>query len=1009
MSKANSVLQLVRNLALWKHFEKQAKKKQIDLVSSALAYTVPLLERYTKAFPIYTLHNQTHVQNIIKLMGELLGNDLKKLSALECAILLLSAAFHDIGMTFNASEFANITKEEEFKIFLDLTPEAKLKFEKNNKVATKDLIEWYCRYAHAKRVWIFLHAFDKNTSLSWKNLPFLNQLGFVCESHIEGVEYIRNNDSKFDTNFLGKCDLIFCCIILRLADILDFDSSRSPKSVYDFLEIDKPKNQAESISRDEWNKHLNSKGFELIKLKSKVSLSFSSSPPHPYIEVGIRKYIKNVNNELDACNWLLKFTSDRWKSFTLPDKVDTRNILSKNYKSGNYHFSLSEDKILNLLTGDNLYNDDFIFLRELIQNAIDTSRYREFIERLTDSSFKAEPILVSMFVDLEGYKWIQVEDFGMGMDEDIINNNLLKKGESFYNSPRFELDKIKIKDKSNRDFFPISRFGIGLLSCFMAGDKIEINTRPLNEHPNVEGFRLTVEGRNSFFVFQSKNEKHVPSKMPSKYSDSPSYRNYTGTTIAVRIKTSKEYEGFDLNKYLEDFIICSPIPIKYNGSFIGGDFDSILKQHWIKRHTIKIDQIFVERAELFFDLKFRNGIDLELIPIDITSNSGDPNLQGQLLIIKINIIEPPESLDLNVNRLVLESYPEKIRLVCIKRINTDKGTSEERIEHILDDIYPFINVPDKFKTNKPWIYDFNQIFLSHNGISIKDKSERFLLNDHYLNSKITQYHRSSTILYSGIIYFQDYFLPELKVSRDEIKRLNFKIVGNLLYSMRELNSHLSDDAINYLFFDKLEFNNELYTVSEIKESNLYESKISFWDSSLLVRTLTGNKLINELKTITEPISLQALSLRGIYNSFYFMLIKYILDSNFETSIVLNKSSNHFEINLVKAAVSFSEAQLEYPPLTFVTFIDSNKIYNLGYINKNHRLIIWYFKNFKRLKEDYFYYSRQLISGLFNENIAPGNSIERLNHILDRLRTLLTAEERPSEDLNLTADDFIQRP
>jgi HSP90 family molecular chaperone len=80
-------------------------------------------------------------------------------------------------------------------------------------------------------------------------------------------------------------------------------------------------------------------------------------------------------------------------------------------------------------------------------------------------------------MDEAGYRWFRIDDYGMGMSETIINNYLLKVGNSYYLSDEFKIRKLEYKEKDNVDFTPISRFGIGILSCFIVGDHIEINTR----------------------------------------------------------------------------------------------------------------------------------------------------------------------------------------------------------------------------------------------------------------------------------------------------------------------------------------------------------------------------------------------------------------------------------------------------------------------------------------------------------------------------------------------------
>jgi len=106
----------------------------------------------------------------------------------------------------------------------------------------------------------------------------------------------------------------------------------------------------------------------------------------------------------------------------------------------------------------------------LVQNAIDTSRHRRYVERARGHArFQPAPIRVAQWRDREGRLWVRFDDCGMGMDEPIIRDHLLKVGSSYYTTPQFRADVLAAKGKSDAsDFLPISRFGIGLLSCFIA-------------------------------------------------------------------------------------------------------------------------------------------------------------------------------------------------------------------------------------------------------------------------------------------------------------------------------------------------------------------------------------------------------------------------------------------------------------------------------------------------------------------------------------------------------------
>lgn len=58
-----------------------------------------------KHMPEYTLHDEVHLVEVVRLMGCIIPErTLSKLSALELAALILSAAYHDIGMAPSDAE-----------------------------------------------------------------------------------------------------------------------------------------------------------------------------------------------------------------------------------------------------------------------------------------------------------------------------------------------------------------------------------------------------------------------------------------------------------------------------------------------------------------------------------------------------------------------------------------------------------------------------------------------------------------------------------------------------------------------------------------------------------------------------------------------------------------------------------------------------------------------------------------------------------------------------------------
>jgi hypothetical protein len=242
------------NSRLWVRFLEIASDEQRVLVRKLVDHVRPLLGRIVESFPTYTLHDETHAVNVINRMGDLLGPALDKVRPLEAAILILSAYYHDVGMVFDETELENLRWEPWFDQFLSQHPEAYILFHENNQTLSTRLAEWYCRWRHAERVFVHLNNIpDEN--LLWSVVSIREALGQVCRSHNLDTSALKQ-DELFNTDFLASCDLRMCAILLRLADILDFDRSRSPESVFGYLRLDASDDKRMHQSRLEWVKHL---------------------------------------------------------------------------------------------------------------------------------------------------------------------------------------------------------------------------------------------------------------------------------------------------------------------------------------------------------------------------------------------------------------------------------------------------------------------------------------------------------------------------------------------------------------------------------------------------------------------------------------------------------------------------------------------------------------------------------------------------------------------------------
>ena len=142
-------------------------------------------------------------------------------------------------------------------------------------------------------------------------------------------------------------------------------------------------------------------------------------------------------------------------------------------------FELDKDNILKLLIGHTLYSNSNVVLRELAQNAIDACRLMDSNSKVGSSGYQPRVVITWKPTSCE----LVIQDNGTGMDEHIIKNYLFKVGASRYQSDEFK--------KQNSDFHSISRFGIGLLTCFMISDEFEITTL---WHKEKNAHKLRIKG-----------------------------------------------------------------------------------------------------------------------------------------------------------------------------------------------------------------------------------------------------------------------------------------------------------------------------------------------------------------------------------------------------------------------------------------------------------------------------------------------------------------------------------
>lgn len=496
----------------------------IPLVEDCTSYAFQRTKTIVRHMGEFTLHDGDHLFRVLNLMERLIPKEtIEELTSPELLLLIISAFFHDIGMAPDEKEvlawkkvwdIEPIIDENEqntfndFKRFYNSRPEDEKRLNdlisKGNisqAVTIKSyLITEYIRQTHADRARDIIEQ-DWSEKIKFRDTDLTVELAQICYSHNEDALALLD----LDKNLLCGSGVYACLplvgIILRLADILDFDGKRTPSVLFSHLYVRNP------ISINEWNKHRAIEAWDI----SPDLIQFSAKCTHPVIESSIHEFCSMIDHELSLANNIISTLNefhtakDRNLQIKLPLKVNREKIRTKTdiknrpvYIYKDTKFNLSKTQVIELLMGTKLYGNPEVALRELLQNSIDACLLRKAQEDKWGNLYQPK-VLVKYYTENEE-DVLEVIDNGTGMDEYIIDNYYSKIGSSFYKSKDF----YGLKAETNADFSPTSRFGIGILSSFMISDVLIVDTkRVYGPHKSSDPLNITVEGQESIFWIKS--------------------------------------------------------------------------------------------------------------------------------------------------------------------------------------------------------------------------------------------------------------------------------------------------------------------------------------------------------------------------------------------------------------------------------------------------------------------------------------------------------------------------
>ncbi|OZJ03399.1 hypothetical protein BZG36_04011 [Bifiguratus adelaidae] len=163
-----------------------------------------------------------------------------------------------------------------------------------------------------------------------------------------------------------------------------------------------------------------------------------------------------------------------------------------------HEFKTETKKLLNIVA-NSLYSEKEIFVRELVSNAADALEKLRHLQSGGTALSTDHPLEIHISVDQAKNQFI-IQDFGVGMTEEEVNENLGTIARSGSKSFLEKLEKEEAGAGSSKDKI-IGQFGVGFYSTFMVGNKIKVYTKSAT--PGSKGYCWTTDGHGSYTLAEA--------------------------------------------------------------------------------------------------------------------------------------------------------------------------------------------------------------------------------------------------------------------------------------------------------------------------------------------------------------------------------------------------------------------------------------------------------------------------------------------------------------------------
>ena len=526
--------------------EPQDTALMIYLKSKGLVYHAKVLELreaiegwlayIPNTFPHYTRHTVRHSDEIIRQVSKLLFTDddpsqpVLPLTAVEAYLIIAGAYLHDAGMVVSDREKFEILQTDEWKEWVSDSNGGAKRWteiqtlrsgnEPSDSVVrnfladleTRFLIAEFIRRAHHVRARTVIEQHQAMLGrFAFDDLALQRSIADICAAHGLRTHELEDNERFPDRRDIrgDAVNVRLMAILLRLGDLLDMSADRACPLL---LNAACPL-PADSLAH--WTQY--QRITHRLTAPDRIEITAECQNQHEHRV--LQDWCQWIVDEVRTARTLLS-RSRRHHEYELPlaeiqgnDRtIVIRPAVNATYFPSSWTFQLDQEAIFQRLIYDAYAGSD-VFIRELIQNALDANRCRMYADLVAQSttppqyptqvpeeirsqypvsiSLKSIEVENALSQETEKRQVLTVSDCGIGMDKEIIQRYFLQVGRSFYTTDEF---------RRRFRFVPTSRFGLGFLSTFAVSDLVSVDTFKPASSANDGPIRLTLTGPRNYLL-----------------------------------------------------------------------------------------------------------------------------------------------------------------------------------------------------------------------------------------------------------------------------------------------------------------------------------------------------------------------------------------------------------------------------------------------------------------------------------------------------------------------------